>query len=148
MYIKPEKYKSILHRGYNAHQVEKVTSGTRYNLILWCKENEESDDFIKEYKNKKCIYFKNNFIYTQSWSPNSSSESRMFVSKENINEPYVNYDKEYENQFYWYKFIRLFKYYPIFYEKLNFILDKGYNEIAIEEVRNVCMKSKENGNLL
>ena len=50
MYIKPEKYKSILHRGYNAHQVEKVTSGTRYNLILWCKENEESDAFIDQYK--------------------------------------------------------------------------------------------------
>jgi elongation factor 3 len=30
----------------------------------------------------------------------------------------------------------------IFYEKLTWILDKGINEIAIEEVRNVCSRSK------
>jgi len=30
----------------------------------------------------------------------------------------------------------------IFYDKLLFILDKGINEIAIEEVRNVCSRSK------
>ena len=30
----------------------------------------------------------------------------------------------------------------IFYDKLTWILDKGINEIAIEEVRNVCTKSK------
>ena len=30
----------------------------------------------------------------------------------------------------------------IFYDKLTWILDKGINEIAVEEVRNVCMKSK------
>ena len=30
----------------------------------------------------------------------------------------------------------------IFYEKLTWILDKGINEIAIEEVRNVCTRSK------
>jgi len=30
----------------------------------------------------------------------------------------------------------------IFYEKLTWILDKGINEIAIEEVRNVCKRSK------
>jgi elongation factor 3 len=30
----------------------------------------------------------------------------------------------------------------IFYDKLTWILDKGINEIAIEEVRNVCSKSK------
>lgn len=30
----------------------------------------------------------------------------------------------------------------IFYEKLSWILDKGINEIAVEEVRNVCSRSK------
>lgn len=30
----------------------------------------------------------------------------------------------------------------IFYSKLSWILDKGINEIAIQEVRNVCMRSK------
>jgi len=30
----------------------------------------------------------------------------------------------------------------IFYEKLTWILDKGINEIAVEEVRNVCTRSK------
>ena len=30
----------------------------------------------------------------------------------------------------------------IFYDKLTWILDKGINEIAVEEVRNVCTKSK------
>lgn len=53
--ISPVKYKMILHRGYNAHQVEKVKSGIRYNLILWCYETNEKfnetmieniDDFI------------------------------------------------------------------------------------------------------
>lgn len=34
--ISPEKNKIIIHRGYNAHQVEPVRNGTRYNLILWC----------------------------------------------------------------------------------------------------------------
>lgn len=39
--ISPVKYKMILHRGYNAHQVEKVKTGIRYNLILWCYETNE-----------------------------------------------------------------------------------------------------------
>jgi len=30
----------------------------------------------------------------------------------------------------------------IFYDKLTYILDKGINEIAVEEVRNVCTRSK------
>ena len=41
--VKPIKNNIIIHRGYNAHQVEKVTSGIRYNLILWCYENETNN---------------------------------------------------------------------------------------------------------
>jgi hypothetical protein len=47
--ILPEKYKMILHRGYNAHQVERVKNGIRYNLILWCYEtdNKFNDTMIE-----------------------------------------------------------------------------------------------------
>ena len=31
----------------------------------------------------------------------------------------------------------------MFYDKLIYILDKGIDEIPIEEVRNVCQKSKD-----
>jgi len=49
--IKPEKNKIILHRGYSAHQVEKVTNGTRYNLILWCYEKDINIEYNNEYSN-------------------------------------------------------------------------------------------------
>jgi hypothetical protein len=47
--ILPKKNKIIFHRGYNAHQVEKVISGIRYNLILWCYESDMGNDFQNEY---------------------------------------------------------------------------------------------------
>ena len=79
-----------------------------------------SINIVDNFLNKKFEYFKNDFIYVQPWAPPVSTESRLFVSQNNISKPFMNYDNiEWENKFYYFKFIRLFKYYPFFYEKLK-----------------------------
>ena len=77
-------------------------------------------DMIKSYHNNKLLYFENNYILTQPWAPHSSSESRMIISKDNIDKDFIDYDSSiYENQFYFLKNIRLFKYYDIFIKYLK-----------------------------
>lgn len=77
-------------------------------------------DIMKSYLARNPIYFTSDFIYTQPWSPAHSSETRLFVSLKNIDMPFIIYDPiEHENRFYFFRYIRMFKYYPIFYEKLK-----------------------------
>lgn len=96
---------------------EKYNKNKKTLLYLKKKYN---IDMIKSFKKNKLLYFDNNYILTQPWAPHSSSESRMIVSKENIDKDFIEYDSEiYENQFYFLKNMRLFKYYDIFIKYLK-----------------------------
>ena len=85
-------------------------------------------DFLQNYKEKKLFYFQNDFIFVQPWAPKGSTESRMFVSKKNINRDFINYDnQEWENKFFYFKFVRYFKFYPLFYQYLKDIPELHYD---------------------
>jgi hypothetical protein len=75
-------------------------------------------DLMDNFVNKKqYLYFQNDHIFVQPWSPKSSTETRLFVSKKSISKKFIVYDNiEWENKFYYFRFIRFFKYYPTFYE--------------------------------
>jgi hypothetical protein len=76
-------------------------------------------DMFGGYLNHKTYYFENDFIFTQAWAPPKSGETRVFVSKKNINN-FVTYDAtEWENKFYFIRYIRTFSYFGIFYELLK-----------------------------
>lgn len=98
-------------------QTDKYNKNKKSILYLKKKYN---IDMIRSYKNNKLLYFENDYILTQPWAPHSSSESRMIISKDNINKDFINYDSLiYENQFYFLKNMRLFKYYDIFIKYLK-----------------------------
>jgi hypothetical protein len=99
-----------------------IINDIKYALEL-CNTN-----LITEYINHNFFYFNNDFIYTQAWSPKGSSESRIIISLENINNPFVIYDNfEWENKFYYFKLIRMYKFYPLFYEKIKNISSLHYD---------------------
>jgi hypothetical protein len=103
------KSESILHNGL-------VIGIITYNI-----------DMIRSYYNKKLIYFDAEYIVTQPWAPHSSSESRMIVSDRSIDKPFIDWDSaKYENQFYFLKNIRLFKFYQ------NFVFNLIENDINKE----------------
>lgn len=85
-------------------------------------------DLLKNYLDHKFFYFQNNFIFVQPWAPTSSTESRLFVSNQNIDLDFVNYDNLiWENRFFYFRYIRLFKYYPVFYEITKKYADLHYD---------------------
>jgi hypothetical protein len=85
-------------------------------------------DLLKNYINKQYLYFNNDIIYTQAWAPIHSSETRLVISLDNINQPLIKYDNsKWENKFFFYRFIRYYKFYPIFYEKIKNIEKLHYD---------------------
>ena len=102
---------------------ENMKSDPQHKYIMddlnYVKDNYNLD-LMENYFNDKFNYFDNSFIYTQAWGPSHTSECRLFLSDEKIDNPYILYDHAiHDNQFYFIRFIRNFKYYPIFYEKLK-----------------------------
>lgn len=95
--------------------------------LVYVKNNYNLDMF-NNYLNKKFEYFDNNFIYIQPWAPIRSSECRLFVSKKNINKPYINYNqKEWDNKFYYMSLYRQYAYHSIFYDILKNKYNMHYN---------------------
>ena len=84
-------------------------------------------DLFANYCEKKFMYFQNDFIYIQPWAPRHSSESRLFVSYENLNKPFISYDESYDNKFYFFTTLRYFKFYSIFYDELKHIDNLHYD---------------------
>ena len=77
-------------------------------------------DLIKNYLQNKFLYFNQDFIYVQPWAPSNSAESRLFVSRKNIDATFIEYSfREWENKFYFFNIIRFFKFFPLFYEKIK-----------------------------
>lgn len=102
-------------------------SDTKLHMIkIMCEDfnyvNDKYDlDMIGEYQKGKLLYFHNNFVYIQPWSPIISTETRLFISYENIKrKDWFKYDqKEWENKFYYMRWVRMFAYHDIFYKKIK-----------------------------
>lgn len=68
---------------------------------------------------KKTYYFANDFIYTQAWAPPNSGETRVFVSRKNMDK-FITYDNhEWEDKFFYIRYIRLFSYFDHFHKILK-----------------------------
>jgi hypothetical protein len=84
-------------------------------------------DIFDGYLDRKTYYFENDFIYTQAWAPSTSSETRLFVSKKNIDK-FVVYDAtEWDNKFYFMRFARSFSYFDTFYKVLKDVENNDYD---------------------
>lgn len=84
-------------------------------------KNNYNLDMITNYKERKHLYFSNKIIFLQAWAPMASTEARLIVSPTS---DYMNYDnKEWDNRFMYFKMLRGYGYFGLFYEKL-----KGYKQ--------------------
>ena len=111
------------------------TSG-RYDFVkndLEFVKKEYKLDLITNYNNNKFIYFQNDFIFIQPWAPPLSSETRFFVSKKNIDAPYTEYTQDYEHQFYYFNFLRNYKFFSIFYD-----ITKKHKELHYDGCMDCC----------
>jgi hypothetical protein len=129
------KYRTPFYPAHDYQLIRDFTQGgSRYadyeyvrDDLQYVKDNYQID-LVANYLDHRFKYFKNDFIYTQPWAPNSSSECRLFVSLESIDKPYIDYDPvEHENKMHFFSYMRNYKYYPVFYEKLREHRDNDYD---------------------
>ena len=53
--IKQKKGFMTLHAGKNRHYVTPIESGERYNLIAWCQNNDEKNQWFEALTNNYCL---------------------------------------------------------------------------------------------
>jgi hypothetical protein len=56
-YIKHKKGFMVLHGGKNRHYVTPIEAGERYNLIVWCQNNDERDQWFEALNNNQCLEY-------------------------------------------------------------------------------------------
>ena len=61
--IKHRKGFAIVHDGKNRHRVEQILAGERINLIIWCQNNEEHNNWFNALKKLHCLDFCNHYLY-------------------------------------------------------------------------------------
>ena len=49
----------VVHDGKNRHYVNNIIEGKRYNLIIWCQDEDEKITWFNSVKNKTCLDFCN-----------------------------------------------------------------------------------------
>lgn len=97
-------------------------------------KNKYGLDMFENYINGKFKYFKNSFIYVQPWGRKMTTETRLFVSKSDIDKPYVPYDvKEWENKFMYIRFLRMYGFHKKFYNISNVADYDGCYDCAREQ---------------
>ena len=57
VHIKHQKGLAVLHHGKNRHYIEPIERGERYNLIVWCQNQEERKKWFYSQQNDECINF-------------------------------------------------------------------------------------------
>lgn len=93
---------------------EGIKAAVKYDLEL--VRDKYGLDMFGEYLKGNFKYFANDFIYIQPWGRVATTETRLFVSRDNINKPYIKYDvKEWENRFSYVKFLRMYGFHKKFY---------------------------------
>jgi len=53
--IKHKKGFMVLHGGKNRHYVTPIETGERYNLIIWCQNNDERTQWFEALNNNQCL---------------------------------------------------------------------------------------------
>jgi hypothetical protein len=73
-------------------------------------------DMFANYRAGKHMYLDNSKIYLQAWAPSLSSETRLIIHINTIDDPYINYDHtDWDNRFYYLRFLRTYGYFDKFY---------------------------------
>jgi hypothetical protein len=76
-------------------------------------------DMFDNYSKGLHMYLPNIAIYLQAWAPVDSSETRLIIAQQDIEKMYINYDHEnWDNRFYYLRRLRMFGYFPTFYETI------------------------------
>ena len=60
--IKHRKGYAIIHDGKNRHRVDKIISGERFNLIIWCQNNDEYKNWFNALNEFQCLDFCNHSL--------------------------------------------------------------------------------------
>jgi hypothetical protein len=82
-------------------------------------------DSIFNYKNGRYMYLYASHIWIQAWAPIASSEARLIISRNDIDEPYRYYDNnEWDDKFMYLKLMRGYGYHPGYYEKIKPFIPK------------------------
>ena len=83
-------------------------------------KKEYGADPVGEYSNGKYPYLPCETIFLQAWATTSGTESRLIISKKNLDEPLVNYDYlEWLDKYYYFRRMRGLAYYGDLYEKIK-----------------------------
>jgi hypothetical protein len=76
-----------------------------------------NEDFISRHLKGEFYYFDDSEVLVQPWAPKGSSETRLYLSKNQINKPFIKHDyKLHEGRMFAFKFIREYKYFPTYHE--------------------------------
>jgi hypothetical protein len=90
-----------------------------FNDLEYFKEKYQMD-YVSKYLDGQFYYFEDTDILVQPWAPKNSSETRLFVSQQQIDRPMIRIDCEkFENRMFAFKFIREYKYFPIYHQQLK-----------------------------
>lgn len=90
-----------------------------FNDLEYYKEKYQMD-YVSKYLDGQFYYFEDADILVQPWAPKSSSETRLFISQQQIDRPMIQIDCEkFENRMFAFKFIREYKYFPIYHQQLK-----------------------------
>ncbi len=86
------------------------------NDIEYCKKTLNLD-MISAYKKRMHMYLTSTDIYIQAWSRPTSAETRLIITRDDIDKPYRNYDHiSWDAQFAYLNTIRGYAYFNDFYE--------------------------------
>ena len=112
------------------------------NDIIYVKKNYNLD-MINNYKKGIFKYLKHEIIYTQTWAPSSSTETRLIIKGEDLfkNNNYVKYDNiEWEEKFNYFNLMRNYYCNDIFdnFIKSKYNEDNFYN-YSYDSCREICI---------
>jgi hypothetical protein len=124
--------------------------------IEFVKKNYNIDSY-SDYVNKIYYYFKYDINYIQPWAPKTSTETRIIINENNIDN-FISHDYiKHENKMFFHKFIRQFCFFNTFYKNLVNIKELHYDGcydccreimIIINYIQNKKQdKSKENSTI-
>jgi hypothetical protein len=121
---------------FNTESVEKLCDPeerSKNNMLLMMYNDIEKVkafdiDMLEHYSKGVYYYFNNLKIYLQAWAPVNSSETRLILSRDNIDQPYILYDHaDWDNRFYYLRFIRSFGYFDMFYKYVKHHKNNPYD---------------------
>ena len=92
-----------------------------YNFIIKdIKKLSKYYNINKIFIDGKYQYISDKTIFIQPWAPTSSSETRLIIHKSELYNDFINYDiDEWSDKFYYYRFYRMYAYFPYYIEQFK-----------------------------